>query len=397
MDCQKRRQVLPCRRSLKLYQTSHKKYLYRKMELLDFDFEERIERAETLPARCYTDPAYLALEQRRIFNSTWQLAGRLDQVGQVGSYFTANVVDEPVLIVRGSDGELRGFHNVCRHRAGPVAQGAGHCDKFRCGYHGWTYATDGRLIGVPDFEGVEDFHRDEFGLRPIQVQTWEQFIFVNLNGQANPPGLFDCLEDISALTKHCRLPEMKFAERRDYVIDCNWKVYVDNYAEGYHVPIIHPSLMRELDFQRYRTITRRYYSLQDAPIKAGAESADAPQRRYSPTAEQSEALYFWVFPNLMLNIYPDNLSTNLIVPLGHDKTLTIFEWYFHEVTSAAAKERIKTTVDLSDEVQQEDIWICEEVQKRLKSIAYDRGRYSVRRENGVHHFHSLWNEFMRSS
>jgi choline monooxygenase len=379
--------------SLKLHRTSRKNYLYQKMELLDFDFEERIERAETLPARCYTDPAYLGLEQRQIFSRTWQLVGRLDQVGEPGSYFTAKVVEEPVLIVRGNDGELRGFHNVCRHRAGPVAQGAGRCAKFRCGYHGWTYATDGQLIGVPDFEGVEGFNRDEFGLRPIQVQTGEQFIFVKLDGKANPPSLSDYFEDIPALTKHCRVSDMKFAARREYVIDCNWKVYVDNYTEGYHVPIIHPSLMRELDFQRYQTITRRYYSLQDAPIKTG----DDPQRRYSATAEQNEALYFWVFPNLMLNIYPDNLSTNLILPLGHDETLTIFEWYFHDVESIAAKERIKTTIALSDEVQQEDIWICEEVQKRLKSIAYDRGRYSVRRENGVHHFHSLWNEFMRRS
>ncbi|MDQ3009988.1 MAG: Rieske 2Fe-2S domain-containing protein [Acidobacteriota bacterium] len=362
------------------------------MELLNFDFDERIERAQTLPARCYTNPAYLAQEQRRIFNCTWQLAGRLDQVTEPGSYFTADVGDEPVIIVRGTDGELRGFHNVCRHRAGPVAQGSGRCDRFRCGYHGWTYTTDGKLIGVPDFERVERFNRDEFGLRQIKAQTWEQFIFVKLDGQANQISLLDLFEDIPALTKHCRVAQMKFAERRDYVIDCNWKVYVDNYAEGYHVPIIHPSLMRELDFQRYRTITRRYYSLQDAPIKTGNE----PERRYSATAEQNEALYFWVFPNLMLNVYPDNLSTNLIVPIGHDKTLTIFEWYFHDVESAAAKERIKTTIELSDEVQQEDIRICEEVQKRLRSISYDRGRYSVRRENGVHHFHALWMAFMKA-
>lgn len=361
------------------------------MNLLDFDFEARVERAETLPARCYTDSAYLALEQRRIFNRTWQLVGRLEQVAAPGSYFTANVNEEPVLVARGSDGELRAFHNVCPHRAGPVAQGYGQCERFRCGYHGWTFATDGRLIGVPDFDGVENFRREDFGLRPVQLQNWEQFLFVKLDGAADSPGLLEFFDDIPALTKHCRVSEMKFAERRDYVIDCNWKVYVDNYAEGYHVPIIHPGLMRELDFQHYRTILHRYYSLQDAPIKTGND----PERLYSATAEQTEALYLWVFPNLMLNVYPDNLSTNLIVPLGHDKTLTIFEWYFHDVESAAAKARIKTTVDLSHEVQQEDIWICEEVQKRLKSIAYDRGRYSARRENGVHHFHSLWNEFMR--
>jgi choline monooxygenase len=361
------------------------------MELLNFDFDERIERAETLPARCYTDPAYLRLEQRRIFNRSWQLVGRLDQAISPGDYFTTNVGDEPIVVVRGQDGALRGFHNVCRHRAGPVAQGAGNRNTFRCGYHGWTYGADGRLLGAPDFDGVECFHRDEMGLIPIQLQTWEQFIFVMLDGGASALNLLDLFEDIPELTRHCRVSEMKFAARRDYVVDCNWKVYVDNYAEGYHVPIIHPGLMREIDYQRYRTITRRYYSIQDAPIRSGEDES----RRYSATAEQNEALYFWIFPNLMFNVYPDNLSTNLIVPLGQDKTLTIFEWYFHDIESEKAKARIKTTIDLSDEIQQEDVWICQEVQKRLNSIAYDRGRYSVRRENGVHHFHSLWMEFMK--
>lgn len=362
------------------------------MELLNFDFEERIELAATLPARCYTNPAYLAQEQRQIFNRTWQLVGRLEQASQPGAYFTADVVDEPLVIVRGQDGELRGFHNVCRHRAGPVAQGAGQCARFRCGYHGWTYATDGRLIGVPDFEGVADFNKDRFGLLPIQVQTWEQFIFARLDGQGNQLSLLELLADIPAVTKHINIAQMKFAARRDYVIDCNWKVYVDNYLEGYHVPIIHPSLMREIDYQHYRTVTARYYSLQDAPIKAGND----PGRRYLPEEKQSEARYFWVFPNLMLNIYPDNLSTNLILPLGHNRTLTVFEWFFHDAESASAQERINSTVAFSDEIQQEDMGICAAVQRRLRSIAYDRGRYSVRRENGVHHFHSLWMEFMRA-
>ncbi len=361
------------------------------MNFIDFEFNDRIERAQTLPARCYIDGKFLEHEQRRIFNRTWQLTGRLDQVANPGDYLTADVGGEPVIIARDREGELRGFHNVCRHRAGPVAQGAGQSNTFRCGYHGWTYSLDGRLVGVPDFEGVECFNKDEMGLIPIEVDTWEQFIFVKLGRDGNRAGLSDFLEDIPALTGRCRISKMKFAERRDYIINCNWKVYVDNYAEGYHVPIIHPSLMREIDYQRYRTITRRYYSLQDVPIKSG----DNPERRYSATGEQSEALYFWIFPNLMLNVYPDNLSTNLIVPLEDGRTLTIFEWFFHDVETPGAKERIQRTVDLSDEIQQEDIWICEEVQKRLRSIAYDRGRYSVRRENGVYHFHSLWYEFMK--
>jgi choline monooxygenase len=125
-------------------------------------------------------------------------------------------------------------------------------------------------------------------------------------------------------------------------------------------------------------------------MKAG----DAGERLYAPGTSLQQALYFWVFPNLMLNIYPDNISTNVIVPLSHDKTLTIFEWFFHDVASGKNQERIKRSVAFSDEVQQEDIGLCKNVQRGLRSSTYDRGRYSVKRENGVHHFHMLLGEFL---
>lgn len=359
------------------------------MNILDFDIDRRLESAQTLPARCYVEERYLALEERRIFHQFWQLVGGIDSIKSPGEYLTAQICDEPIIVVRGQDQQLRAFHNVCRHRAGPVAQGAGQCKNFRCAYHGWTYSLEGKLIGAPDFGGVQNFRKEEFGLRPVELAVWERFLFARI-GNVHGPLLDDLLEDIPALTRHCGISEMKFAERREYVIECNWKVYVDNYLEGYHVPLIHPSLMREIDYQRYRTITRKYSSLQDAPIKSG----DDPNRFYNATAEQNQALYFWVFPNLMLNVYPDNISTNLILPLGAHRTLTIFDWYFHDVESEPARERIRRAIDLSDEIQQEDIRICEAVQRGLKSRFYDRGRYSVKRENGVHHFHTLWMEAM---
>ncbi len=360
------------------------------MELLDFDLDKRLERAATLPSRLYVEPEVLELERRCIFYRTWQLVGRLDQVTEAGSYFTAEVVGEPLVVVRDRAGVLRAFSNVCRHRAGPVAKGAGCRSAFQCGYHGWTYALDGRLIGTPEFDEVEDFEKEKNGLLPLRLDTWEQFIFVNLDRLS--PTLVDFLEDIPALTRHVDISTMKLVERRDYVIECNWKVYVDNYLEGYHIPIVHPSLMRELDYARYRTVTRRYYSLQDAPIR----EPDGAGRRYAPSEAQREALYFWVFPNLMLNVYPDNLSTNLIVPLDERRTLTIFEWFFHDPESAEVQEKIASTVKFSDEVQQEDIAICEAVQRGLRSFSYDRGRYSVARENGVHHFHWLWYQFCKN-
>ena len=126
----------------------------------------------------------------------------------------------------------------------------------------------------------------------------------------------------------------------------------------------------------------------------GRSSGRDGERLYAPGTGLQEALYFWIFPNLMLNIYPDNISTNLILPISHDKTLTVFEWFFQDATSSQSKERIRKAVQFSDEVQQEDIGLCESVQRGLRSATYDRGRYSVRRENGVHHFHMLLGEFL---
>lgn len=369
------------------------------------DVDGQIESAHTLASKFYTDPAILDAEKSRIFRRTWQLVGTLNTpCGERGeqnagkltisdpeTYFTVDVVGEPVVIVRDKQGTLRAFSNVCRHRAGPIAQGSGCKNVLRCGYHGWTYTLDGRLIGTPDVEGVEFFDRGTMGMVPLCLETWEQLIFINFDQNAEPLSTY--LGKIPEQARGFQFEGLQSVERRDYIIDCNWKVYVDNYLEGYHIPIAHPGLMREIDYANYRTDTYRYYSQQFAPIRA-MKPEDGAERFYPPGTGLQEALYFWIFPNLMLNIYPDNLSTNVIVPLSHDKTLTIFEWFFHDAQSEKVCERIKRAVAFSDEVQQEDIDLCRSVQRGLNSSTYDRGRYSVKRENGVHHFHMLLSEFL---
>jgi len=372
---------------------------------LRLDVNQQIECAQTLASRFYIDPAILDVEKARIFRRTWQLVGTLDHAcGEVNgvkrtiadpeSFFTAEVADEPIVVVRDKDGTLRAFSNVCRHRAGPIASGSGCKSVLRCGYHGWTYTLDGRLIGTPDVEGVEFFDRSTMGMVPLGLETWEQFIFVNFDRDAVPLSVY--LGDIPEQARGFQFAGLQFAERRDYVINCNWKVYVDNYLEGYHIPVAHPGLMGEIDYAQYRTDTFRYHSQQFAPIRA-MKAEDAGERAYAPGSGTQEALYFWIFPNLMLNLYPDNVSTNLIVPLSQDKTLTVFEWFFHDVGSAKVQERMKKAIAFSDEVQQEDIGLCESVQRGLRSSLYDRGRYSVKRENGVHHFHMLLGKFLDPS
>jgi choline monooxygenase len=338
---------------------------------LHLDVNEQIECAQTLASRFYTDPAILEIERSKIFRRTWQLVGTLSHAcGEVNgvartiadaeTFFTADLAGEPIVVVRDKQGTLRAFSNVCRHRAGPIAQGSGCKNVLRCGYHGWTYTLDGRLVGTPDVEGVEFFDRSTMGMVPLRVETWEQFIFVNFDLQAEPLAVF--LGEIPNQCRGFRFDGLQMVERRDYVIDCNWKVYVDNYLEGYHIPIAHPGLMREIDYAQYRTDTFRYYSQQFAPIRA-MKSEDAGERFYAPGTGLREALYFWVFPNLMVNVYPDNVSTNLIMPISQEKTLTIFEWFFHDASSLKTQERVKKAVEFSDQVQQEDIGLCESVQR----------------------------------
>jgi choline monooxygenase len=346
--------------------------------------DEAISRAATIPSWCYTDPATEAGERDRIFARTWQLVGREDQVASPGAYFTAEVAGEPILVVRGNDSRLRALSNVCRHRAGPVAKGEGSCGAFRCGYHGWSYALDGRLVNTPEFEGVEGFEKDSIRLPEFRVERWLGLVFVNLDSSAPP--LVETLGTLPADLDERGLSGMKLAARKDWEIDCNWKVYVDNYLEGYHIPIVHPGLMKEIDYARYETETSGCWSLQRSPIKP----REGAKLRRDPRESESDALYYWIYPNLMLNVYPDNFSTNLIVPLSLRRTRTVFDWFFRDPDRPAVRETVRQTIEFSDEIQREDIAICEAVQKGLESRTYGTGRFSVRRESGVHHFHRLY-------
>jgi choline monooxygenase len=344
-------------------------------------FEPNLARASTLSSRYYFDPAVLEEENRRVFGRSWQLAGGAEQVREPGQYFTTTIADEPLVVIRGADSELRALSNVCRHRAGPIASGEGKRPVLQCGYHGWTYSLDGRLLKTPEFEGVEDFDRAACTLPRFRAEVWNELVFVCLDADAL--SLAELLGDLVPMMARRDYRGFRLAARKEWTLDCNWKVYVDNYLEGYHIPIVHPGLFREIDYPNYRTETRRNFSIQFAPLKR-------PDRIAAGAGEEVD--YFWLFPNLMLNVYPDNFSTNLVVPAGPNRTVTIFEWFFRDPDSV--RESVDRTIAFSDEIQLEDIGICEAVQRGLKSRTYDRGRYSPQRENGVHHFHRLYCEAM---
>lgn len=339
-----------------------------------------IERATTLPSACYTAAEYLDIEQEAIFSMEWQLACHESQIPNAGDSICRTIANNPILIVRTNDGDIRAFYNVCKHRGGPMAVKKGTTSVLQCQYHGWTYLMDGSLRGVPQFDRVELFDKKDFGLVPVQTEMWEGLVFITLNKQPLP---FErIINGISDRISPILLGEMEYHTTTIDIIECNWKVYVDNYLEGYHIPIVHPELATMLDYRNYVTETEEYYSLQYSPFSS--QTADNPYH-----VEDGRAYYYFIYPNIMLNILPGRLQTNIIEPFGHNKCRVIFDFFYTNKQEAVNRGTAEGDLHVSAEIQREDIDICEAVQIGLRSNAYDKGRFSVKRELGVWHFQTL--------
>ncbi len=347
--------------------------------------------ASTPPSSWYTDQRILDLEQRTVFSRSWQLAGRTDQVREPGCYLTCQIAGEPLLIVRGGDGVLRGFFNVCRHHAAPVLTATeGKAEYLRCPYHGWTYELTGALIHTPEFGGVQNFDRSLNGLLPLEIADWQHWLFAKLS--PGGPSLNKHLgTELLERFEPLNLEQLHWFERRHYRLNCNWKIFVDNYLDGgYHVPHIHSGLNSLLDYKNYVIETGERFCLQSCPLAAGNA---APQKASMRPGDR--ALYYWIYPNFMINIYSGVMDTNLVIPLAVDRTEVIFDYYFADVSE---NERLRNiaSIAFSERIQTEDVVICESVQRGLASRAYDTGRLSVRREAGECLFHRLLHADLRA-
>ena len=339
-----------------------------------------LECASTIPSAWYFDPGHHRRELDRVIRRTWQQVALARDLESAGDYVATELAGEPIVLVRGRDGATRAFYNVCRHRAGVVAKDAGCAKAFSCTYHGWSYGLDGALLAAPEMEGVENFANADHGLVSIPCETWGPLVFVNLDPEATP--LLEALGPMPAKVEATSFLDMEFGVRVPYTIACNWKVYVDNYLEGYHIPKAHPGLNKVLDYRSYTVKTDGNVITQGGPDRL------PPGGKRRAGVEASRYLYLWLFPNFMINISPDYAQTNVILPLGPESTLCIFDYFFHADRSGAAARR-KKSIAWSDEIQQEDIGLCESVQKNLHSASYTVGRYSAKRENGVYHFHEM--------
>ena len=340
--------------------------------------------AATPPASWYVDPRIFDLEKRTVFPHSWQIVARAAQVRDAGQYITAEIAGEPILVVRGNDHLLRGFFNVCRHHAAAVVTDPeGKTQNLRCPYHGWTYNLEGALIITPEFAGVRNFERSANGLLPIQTDVWEGWIFVKLD--RNGPSLKEFLgKELINKIQPLGLDKLHWIERRYYTVNCNWKVFIDNYLDGgYHVPHIHSGLNSVLDYTHYTIETGEHWCVQSSPI-----TSDKGEEQTVAVRTGESAFYYWIYPNLMINWYEGLMDTNLVCPRGVDRTEVIIDFYFADISNSA-RERNLASIAVSERIQAEDKAICESVQSGLSSRAFTAGRLSVRREAGEHLFHRL--------
>lgn len=332
--------------------------------------------ANALPAVFYTDASTPELDARAVFARSWQWVCHQSQIADAGDYIVTTIAGLPLIILRSVDGGIKAFHNVCRHRAGPIATcDAKQAKVLRCKYHGWTYGLDGVLKSAPEMNATENFTLSDIKLPEAKVAIWQGLVFVAVD---QAPEIGNVVAGIDQRLGAQSLTDYVFHHRVGYDVNCNWKVYVDNYLEGYHVPHIHPGLNSLLDYRTYVTETAEWYSYQYSPL----ESAD-------DLYGSGDALYYFIYPNTMLNILPGRLQTNRVIPVGVDKCRVEFDYYYQQDDSALAERRRARDIAFSDEVQKEDVDICEAVQIGLSSGSYVAGRLNPLRENAVHHFHEL--------
>ena len=322
----------------------------------------------TLPARLYGSPDAWTRERAAVFGSAWLFLGHEAEAAAPGDWIATDIAGHRLVAVRGKDGALRAFHNVCRHRAGPLVEGAsGRCEgELVCAYHGWRYALDGRLRAATGFGNADGFDPREFGLLAVRLETWRGLVFANLDTDA--PALTDHVAPLEALMAERGLALAGPATRRTHDLTCDWKVYAENYLEGYHIGSVHPVLAGELGSAEYRVRVEGALVVQEA---VGVN--DGPQA----------GVWGWLWPNLGINVYRDGAMIERMTPVGPGRTRLDY-LFLHDGGEAALGDALEA----SDRLTAEDARICEAVQANLSAGAYDAGVLSPRHEAAVAWFQS---------
>ncbi len=355
-----------------------------------------VDHASLLPARVFHDAGVFSFEQERWFATTWLCVGRTDDAEKPGNYFLAQVAGEGVIVVRDRSGSLRAFHNVCRHRGStlvdaPPRGAGGSLVRIQCPYHAWIYDLDGSLRRAPHTEKISDFAAADNGLFPIQLDTWQGFVFVNLDAQAPP--LLDYLADLPAAVASYPIGALRRARRIEYDVAANWKVVGENYSECYHCPGVHPQLNRLSPYDRGRNLESKgpwaggWMELVDDATTMSTDGASHGRPPLAGIGEDNRRRVYYIvlWPSLLLSLHPDYVMTHQVWPLDAEHSRIVCDWLFDPATMALPAFDPSDAVDFWDLTNRQDWEVCERQQVGTASRAYVPGRYSLM-EDMVHAF-----------
>jgi Rieske 2Fe-2S family protein len=349
--------------------------------------------ASLLPGRAYHDAAIHEFERKRWLSDDWILVGREEDAEAPGAYFLAEVVDEPLIVVRARDGILRGFYNVCRHRGTAVVEEpCGKAVRFQCPYHAWIYDLDGSLIRAKHTDDLDDFSLAEFGLAGVRLATWQGFVFVNLDAEA--PELLDWLGDLPGHLSRFDFSALRVAHVVTYEVDANWKFVAENYSECYHCPGIHPQLNRLTpydlggDYAPDGPWQGGWMELVDSAETMaldGGHRAGRPAMAGITELDDRRIYYYLLWPTTFLSIHPDYLLVHRLEPAGPGHTRIVCQWLFEPSTIEAPDFDPSDAIGFWDLTNRQDWHVCELQQLGTRSRSWVAGRYS-NQEPSVHAF-----------
>jgi phenylpropionate dioxygenase-like ring-hydroxylating dioxygenase large terminal subunit len=353
------------------------------MKIIEQLVSESLTQQRALPSTLYTSDAVFDTEHAHLFRATWQYVGLTSQVQHPGDFFTTRLGHTPVLILRNEQGQLTAFVNVCPHRGSElVLATSGQRKTLQCHYHAWTFSLTGRLKAAPCAKEQACFDASLYSLTPLSIDSLGPLIFVNPTSSTE--SLFSFLGELPAILQEFRvdLSVLKLRGRQCYEMAANWKLIVENYLECYHCAVAHPRFSQAVDLNQYEVLPYQNFSLQRGPIKAGS-------RELTATKGLQDSLYFYLFPNLMLNFYPGpgSLSLNLILPIDAHHSKAVYEFLFSD---EVPNQETEPLLQLIDEVQKEDIVLCESVHRGMRSGFYQPGPLMLTREKGLAHFHQRY-------
>ena len=351
-----------------------------------------ITKAETLPSSFYRSSEVFESMKDKVFLKAWQWLGNSQDLLPLDGYaqpfnFMENYLQEPMVLLRDKASKIKCLSNVCTHRGNIVAHNPGLVSQLSCMYHGRRWDLDGQFKFMPEFKEAKDFPRPCDHLHRFPLKKWNGHLFTSLEPEVDFSVISNFLDEYVGFLP---LKEFKLdpTTSKDYLVNCHWSLYCDNFLEGFHIPFVHSDLNAVLDYDTYTTVLSDYGTLQIGYADGGEEVFDLPEG-HPCYGKDVSAFYFWIFPNMMLNFYPWGLSVNIVKPISPTRTKVSFISYVH-----GDKEFDAATSAAIDKVEREDEFVVEGVHKGLQSRYYSTGRFSPTREQGVHHFHRMLAERM---